>query len=215
MKKQTIMMFGLIAVASLMTVVAFGNNTTHYLVGNTESAPEGIKILGHLEMVATDSDGNIKYYQQTDNAIQEQGANCIISALFGALPESTDGDCNYGTSGVGNFTSMQIGTGTGAALSATAVTGTALIDNGGKGTDASGAVIKDTTTGNNAAGFGANATVSVPFTANGVVAITEAILTNSTSLTNNATLAYRNFSAINLADGDSLTVSWTVSVNEG
>jgi len=60
----------------------------------------------------------------------------------------------------------------------------------------------------------ANATVTVPFSATGTVAITEAILLNATGGTQ-AALAYRSFTSIGLEDGDSLTIAWTVSVLEG
>ncbi len=208
MKTQTIMVLGIIAAASLISVATFNENTsTQYAVASTQ-APQVLTVVGHLEMVATDESGNIKSYVQTDNAIQEQGVNCIIQKLFATGAGS--GNC-AGDSGT--FDVIQIGTGSSQPLSATTVaTTTTNIASSGIVADPDGVTVNDTVTGSLV--YSANGTVSVPFTATGTEAITEAILLNSTSAPQ-AALAYRNFTAINLENNDSLTVSWTISVLEG
>ncbi len=206
MKTQTtIMVLGIIAAASLISVAAFSENSTQYSVVST-LAPSALQIVGHLELVAFDPDGNIKQYVQTDNAIQEQGVNCIIQKLFetGAGTGNCAGDS-------GQFNVIQIGTGTGVALSGTAVqTPTTNIATNGIAT-ASGIVVFDSVSGN--ISLGANATVTVPFSATGTEAIQEAILLNATT-GDQAALAYRSFTSIGLEDGDSLTIAWTVEVTE-
>jgi len=120
MKTQTtIMVLGVIAAASLISVAAFSENSTQYSVVST-LAPSALQIVGHLEMVAFDPDGNIKQYVQTDNAIQENGVNCIIQKLFET--GSGTGNC-AGDSG--QFNVIEIGTSSGVALSGTAVAASA------------------------------------------------------------------------------------------
>jgi len=83
MKTQyTIMVLGVIAAVALISVSAFNGSATTYSVANTDGVKTGISMLGHLELVASDADGNIKSYQQTDNAIVEQGVDCIVQLLF-------------------------------------------------------------------------------------------------------------------------------------
>ena len=107
MKTQTtIMVLGVIAAASLISVAAFSENATQYSVVSTQ--PSGVvSIMGHMELVAYDPEGNIKQYVQTDNAIQENGVNCIIQKLFSTSGIGT-GDCEGDS---GTFDVIQIGTG--------------------------------------------------------------------------------------------------------
>lgn len=39
--------------------------------------------LGHVEMMVTDANGNLKHYQQTDNVVTNKGLECAIKNLFG------------------------------------------------------------------------------------------------------------------------------------
>jgi len=206
MKTQTtIMVLGVIAAASLISVAAFSEYSTQYSVVSTLASPT-LQMVGHLELVAVDPDGNIKQYVQTDNAIQENGVNCIIQKLFET--GSGTGNC-AGDSG--QFNVIQIGIAGPVALSSTAIGTTApnIVTNPAA---ASGITVFDTVSANLL--LAANATVTVPFSANGVNAVTEAILLNATGGTQ-AALAYRSFTSIGLEDGDSLTIAWTVSVLEG
>jgi len=206
MKTQSIMVLGLIAAASLISVVAFSENTTQYAV--VSPAQQSLQMVGHLEMIATDPDGNIKQYIQTDNAIQTRGADCIINALFGENSAANGGATCIGDSG--DFDTILIGTGTAQDLDATTVqAATSNISvNPGTGT----IVQSDSTPLVHTSGFGANATVTASFNAvGGSDVITEAVLHNGTA---GVALAYKHFSDISLADGDSLTVAWTVTVLE-
>jgi len=209
MKTQTtIMVLGVIAAASLISVAVISENATQYSVVSTQ-ASQGFQMLGHLEMVAHDPDGNIIQYVQTDNAIQEQGVNCIVQELFATGLGS--GNCAGGTNGVGVFDVIEIGTGTGQGLDQTGLSATTALVGTNPAQDGDGVSINDTDTLNLAAG--ANGTISVNFVATAAVIITEAVLLNSTG-TDEVALAYRDFNDINLDTNDSLTVEWVITVLE-
>jgi hypothetical protein len=73
----------------LMGVVVMSTSGVYSL---TQSAPtqtntgttEQPVVLGHLELVAKDKDGNIKAYRQTDNLVVSNGLNSTINDLFGS-----------------------------------------------------------------------------------------------------------------------------------
>ncbi|HSB84169.1 MAG TPA: hypothetical protein VLD64_06770, partial [Nitrosarchaeum sp.] len=54
----------------------------------------GLNILGHATFTVTDSDGNIKAYRQTDNAIITNGKDCVARFLFNnATAEPSNNNC--------------------------------------------------------------------------------------------------------------------------
>lgn len=54
----------------------------------------GLNILGHATFTVTDSEGNIKAYRQTDNAIITTGKDCVARFLFNnATAEPTNNNC--------------------------------------------------------------------------------------------------------------------------
>ena len=69
-----------IVMATILGVYAITTSApTSLTATNYESMPF---LLGHVTMVVTDSDGNIKAYQQTDNIITNQGLQCAMNVLF-------------------------------------------------------------------------------------------------------------------------------------
>jgi hypothetical protein len=214
MKTQyTIMVLGIIAAASL-SIAAFGSNTTHYAVVGPQTA-DGLQMTGHLEMIAADANGNIKQYVQTDNAIQENGVDCIIQKLF---KTSGSGSCS-GSSGI--YDTIVIGKGAlendlSVAVAKTGVTtAVTALEFPGENNGVADATIDTNDTVGGIGLFGANATIQSVFNADATVGVTEAILLNDTADQTTSALAYRNFTAINLEQNDSLTIAWTISVQEG
>jgi len=108
MKKSTsIGMLAAIAFAVGMTGVNLSDGTNALQNTSPSSTAEGASILGHIELIQTDSEGNILSYQQTDNAIVSEGRFCTAMLLFG--PNS---QCTATTAaGLGNFTAIAIGNG--------------------------------------------------------------------------------------------------------
>jgi len=198
MKTQyTFMMLGVIAAASLITVSALSDSATTYSVATTDGVETGISMLGHLELVATNEDGAIKSYQQTDNAIVRIGTDCIVNELFNDGNGAGSTTCG-GVSG--EFDVIQIGEGTGIANPEQQGTISDAAEETGLA-----APLADST-----------GVVSVAFTNSGAAqeTISEAIILNATS-GNQVPLAFREFSGIPLDVNDQLTVTWTITVTEG
>jgi len=98
----------LIAVVAVSTggVLAFTENAQP--LQTPTSQKELPVVLGHIELVAKDSQGNIIAYRQTDNLVVSQGLNSTINKLFGAgLQPNTCGACTA----PGLFNYVGVGTG--------------------------------------------------------------------------------------------------------
>jgi len=211
----TLIALSVIAIASVAAITTVGFPASTLSVAAMEKQATGLQLQGHLELIATDSDGIIKSYVQTDNAIVDNGTECIINALF--IQSVWNGDCD-GNSGVFDFIALganataagapdDVDTATdwNAPVSTGLDTALQAVPSGGSVSgDASGATF-------------ANATVTVDFTNDGTgqELINEAALLNSTVGGTTATLAYQSFTAIPLDPSDSLSVAWTVTVTEG
>ena len=162
---------------------------------------DGTKIFGHLEIVARDADGNIKAYRQTDNLVVTNGLEAAAERLFGA---------NHATSSatIDVFDTIGVGTDNTAVVAGdedlTAQRAGKLEDSSVATSGTNGAIIEVTFP---AAGSGSlqNAT--------GTSAIVESGLfdsaLNATSASN--MFARQVFTAINVGESDTLTVTWTIT----
>ena len=201
-------LIGAIAVLTAGLIGVVGTSSTPLAIGTStiDGFQDGSGMLGHLTLIATDSDGQIKAYQQTDNVVTRVGHNCFAHILF--EPTNVAGGSVTCGGDPGVFDAIAIGTGSGqtdASTSlATQTTTTGLVPD----TDANGVLVADNT------GSGATAIVEVTFTSNGLTtSITEAGIFNNTITSSPAQmLAYRDFTAISLDNGDSLTVTWIITV---
>jgi hypothetical protein len=216
MKTQyTVAVIAIIAAISVISVTAYSSPST-ISATSTNSANTGLMMYGHVELIARDSDGNIKQYLQTDNEITREGTNCIVQKLF--RTDFFAGDAVSGCLGnPGVFDTIYIGTGTPGGLNSTAqvsfiTNATQLFVN----------PIADSSVllGNNTGGTGATALISAQFTKTSAVStetIRQAALINATSaedpnLSEAQTMAYREFSGIALSQNDQLTINWTITV---
>jgi len=164
---------------------------------------ESGQIMGHVTMVLTDEDGNVKAYRQTDNAVHDDGFNQIIDDAFGS---SACAACQATTT---NFNFIQIGTGTPGATS-TNVLG--IPAPAGCARFANTAVsVTDSFLVTISASFGGSAsTADVANAACETLAVTEAGLFNN--LTVGEMFAAQGFAAINIASTtDVLTVTWELT----
>ena len=181
-------------------------------------------LLGHVEIEARHADGELYDYRQLDNAVVDDGEQCILKMLFG----SGGGHVGNAQNGRGEYTSeasvagaaactgaltgawdvIAIGTGTSAAIEADVKLGTESTTNG-----AARGVATTKTWGNLTAGI-PQIVMSKTFTATGgdIGAVTESGLFNSTTAGAQGMLARNVFSAVTLADGDSITITWTFKV---
>ena len=176
-------------------------------------------LLGHVEIEARHADGELYDYRQLDNAVVDDGEKCILKMLFGSGGGPTGSD--YGR---GEYTSLgactgaltgawdviAIGTGTDAAIEADVKLGTESTTNG-----AARGTATTKTWGNLTAGI-PQIVMSKTFTATGgdIGAVTESGLFNSTTAGAQGMLARNVFSAVTLADGDSITITWTFKVGD-
>ena len=100
----------------LMGVIVMSTSGVYSLTQNAQSTQsssgtgEQPVVLGHIEIVEKDKDGNIKAYRQTDNLVVSNGLNATSNALFGTSQTTT--------ATVGKFQFVGVGT------SATAVAST-------------------------------------------------------------------------------------------
>ena len=201
----------------------------------TNGLVSGISILGHITVVKTDSQGHIIAYRQTDNQIVNQGLNCMAIALFATGATATDaahdGDNCGGTFVVSTATNVfnvasgfriiQIGTSTTGTSgeASTGITQNALVGpytNGATYDQAGTVVFTPAGTGNSttypvvsisATGF------SVSGTANtiGEAGLFDNFYTGSGTTWPNM-FARQTFSPITMGSGDSLAVTWTITL---
>jgi hypothetical protein len=207
MKKTTnVGMFVAIAFAIGMVGINFSEGSLNLQENTPASTMDGGSITGHIEIIHTDEDGNIRAYMQTDNAIVNDGRNCTAAALFGANTGCTDT-----TPGPYNV----IGLGNGTALSGST---SQLLVNGETTGDGLARVTGTLGTFTNATADSAPAVqrISTVFTYSGSQAsnpINQAGLFNTTSGTT-STFALKNFpSTVNMNSGDQLTVNWDITID--
>ncbi len=206
MKKTTsVGMFAAIVFAVGMAGISFSDGSLKLQDNTPASTMDGGSITGHIEIIHTDKDGNIRAYMQTDNAIVNDGRNCTAAALFGYNTGCTDTTPGpYNVIGVGNGTLLSGST------SQIALNGE-IADNG------LSRVTGTLGTFTNATADSAPAVqrISTVFTWGGVTAnsVNQAGLFNTTSGTT-STFALKNFpSTVVMNTNDQLTVNWDITID--
>jgi hypothetical protein len=152
---------------------------------------EPVKLHGHIDLIAKDRAGRIKTERHIHNLVTNAGAAGVASRINGSGGEAA-------------FTWIAIGTGVTAANVADTTCQTEISTNGGA--RANGSATRVTTDVTND-----TAQVEVTYNFTGSFAVTESCLLNASSA---GTLGARQvFSAINVANGDSLLIRWKVDVD--
>ena len=207
-------MLAAIAFGVGMVGMNFSDGTFVMQSSTPSSTMEAGTILGHIEVIHTDSEGNILSYQQTDNAIVNDGRNCTRMLLFG--PDAAGTGCGAkDAAGLGKYT--VIGIGNGSALTATTLntvlSGETTVDGlvaqtGNLGTFVNASANSDP----------AGVTISQTFSYVGVQAsnpINQAGLFNDTTIgADRGVFALKNFpSTVNMNSGDDLTVNWAITID--
>ena len=175
-------------------------------------------LTGHLEIEARNADGEIIAYRQSDNEVVDDGEQCILKLLFATSATSEAGRGEYTSTGAGACTGalthawdvIGIGTTTTAADDVNVKLGneTGTSDGLHRG-------VATTKTWSNGTGSSATQIVlSKTFTNESprAHAIAESGLFNSTTVGASGMLAHKEFSAVTLANGDSITITWTFRV---
>jgi hypothetical protein len=153
---------------------------------------EKLGLRGIVSYVLRDKNGKVKEQREINNQIQNAGLTCMASLIASDNPDSKTA-----------FDYMAIGTGTGQAVTATTLATESSASGSGRrgGSDVVG-TLQTTTTTDDTIQF------QTTWSFTGSLAITEAGIFNDASAGD--MLAYQDFSAINVANGDSLQVTWKI-----
>lgn len=177
----------------------------------------GLNILGHATFTVTDSEGNVKAYRQTDNAIITTGKDCVSRFLFHNDTAQTNIACNDSelTNGFTGFRFVALDNTTG-------VSG--LLDSSatlaGQFTNEVTGWTRATATPTFTPASGTTGTIVA--IQSGSVAITDAIGTTNVTRsalmddvsvgTDHAAAIINIPNGVSVAAGDSLAVNWQVTV---
>ena len=191
MKLQFAIVIGAILVGSIATVnMAFVSDSD--VSANSVKSSAGM--VGHLTLTATNEDGEVVAYRQTDNVVINSGDDCIGQDLFG------------GSWGCGNTTAVYDDVHIGTASTPFTETSTDL----GSFQETTAGTVGTPTTASGTGG--ASVTVTADFF-DVSASIAEAALRNGPSNTSSDVLALQQFSSISLGPTDDLTIEWTVTVD--
>jgi len=197
-----------------MVGINFSDGTITLQSNTASSTSEGAGILGHIELIQTNSEGNIISYQQTDNQIVNDGRNCTAMLLFG-----TNSGCTT-AAGAPFAKYTVIGLSNGTALStSTANTVLPAEITVGDGLNAIAGTL-DTFTNATADGGTATQRITHQFTYDTAASqsgnvINAAGLFNQTALgADRGVFAMKNFpSSVTMNPGDQLTVNWDITIS--
>jgi len=110
MKRQTTLaMYGIVFAAAMALGMVFvsGFSQPLFVASTTDAkAANQMGMFGHITLTATDPDGKITSYIQTDNIIVNVGENCVAESLFNV----TTSDATYQCSGQGTHGGVSGGT---------------------------------------------------------------------------------------------------------
>lgn len=226
---KTTSMIALIAVISAASIGAISMNGFSAIPLTTASvSPESGTMMGHVEYILRDADGNIKTYAQGDNMVVNKGDDCVMAYVFGSTNAGGKDVCT--SASADGFRFIGIGNGT---ITVDAAD-TTLLDAGVTTVASSGVggIMAVRADSNNVATTSSNGGTVViatetPFTftaGRNATTVTAAGLFDATcsgiSSTTGACTANASpmnmFSAqsisVAVAGGDSLSVTWTITV---
>ena len=145
-------------------------------------------IRGEVEIKVFDKFGNVKEYRPfSPNQVQDAGLAVMADRILNDAPGSEDG-VDY----------IATGTGTGQAVTDTTLA-TEITDSGLERTAGTGTRVTTTTTND-------TAQLVVSFSVTGSKSVTEAGMFNAASAGD--MVAYQNFTALPLVNGDTLQITW-------
>ena len=223
---KTTMVIAAFAVAAAIAVSAISINTIpSYALATGSISPEAGTVMGHIEYVVRDMNGDIKAYKQLDNMVVNRGDDCVLTTMF---KTTTGSSCTLSSDGfvfigIGNSTQTIAATHTTLVNTATTVASS--------GTPGIMAVKKDSTVTGTASDNGGTVTIATetPFrftdgTITNVTSVKTAGLFDATCSGVDATHGYCTANAaemdmfaaqaidVAVTDGDSLDVTWTITV---
>ena len=222
MKRQTsVAMFGIIFAAAIaLGMVSISGFSQPLFVASTDTkVVNHMNMMGHITFTATDQDGNILSYIQTDNIIVNVGENCVAESMFNVTTSGTDLCAGIGTQTVptaanngvadGGFTFIAIGTNNTAAAETDHTLGNST-------SEVSRIKANSTSVDSSPGTAGSKAVVTITgiFVATGTPTIVESGIFDSLDGGNNNMLARQVFTGIPLTAGDKLTVEWQIEIGQ-
>ena len=174
-------------------------------------------MMGHLQVETFDKDGNLKDYRQTDNAVVDDGEQCISKMLFGTTQASAGRGQYSGTSAcTGSLTGAWDVIAIGTDSTAAADTQVILLNETASSDGLERGVATTKTWTNGTGSTTTKIVMSKTFTSDSPRdhTIQESGLFNSTTVAGSGMLARQTFSGVTLSDGDSITVTWTFTVGD-
>jgi hypothetical protein len=115
MKRQTTLaMYGIVFAAAMALGMVFvsGFSQPLFVASTTDAkAVSQMGIFGHITLTATDPDGKIISYIQTDNLIVNRGENCVAETMFNVTTDGNNACIGKGVT-TDRFTFIAIGNGT-------------------------------------------------------------------------------------------------------
>ena len=209
--------FALVA-SGLMGANILSTQPSGLVAQDTTPSSDGMGITGHVTTFATDTNGNIKAYRQTDNVVVNSGKDCVTKLLFGGSGSrgALTGTNTCKCANTAPWTSIAIGNQSGTVTVATtdyALTAEPVSNSNGLNRQLG------TVSFTNATGSASSSTVIQttfgPLTGLGTggTQVTESGLFNSTTVRSaGGMFAHQAISSIALNNGDSLTIKWTINV---
>jgi len=178
-------------------------------------------LIGHVAIEGRHADGELFAYRQLDNAVVDDGEQCILKMLFESHSIGAVGRGGATTTGLGACTGALQGAWDVIAIGTCAdcqtgqtyapndldvILKTESTANGGQ------RGLADTKVWTN--GTFPQIVMSKTFTATGgnIGAVTESGLFNATGANTNGMLARNSFAAVTINSGDSITITWTFKV---
>jgi len=173
---------------------AFGFNQDAQI---TDTQMDTANVYGHVEMVVRDADGNVKEYLSEDNLIVDMGIDTMGDLMFPNIDLSGNTEAKFSYIGIGKGVT---------AVAATDTNIETLIGGCNR--------VQDTTvTGDSSTSGKIDVTIDASFSGANCAdtAVNEAVLADAS--TNGNILAHKLFaSSVNLGSGDTLDVTWTITI---
>ncbi len=207
MKRQTTLaMFGIVfaAAMALGMVSVSGFSQSMFLASPETKIDSNVGILGHITLTATNPDGKIISYIQTDNLIVNRGENCVAESMFNVTTMGDDACIGEGITAEA-FTFSAIGNGT-LPLGANNQTLAEEVDRI-QVTDSDRDVDSSSGTGDDTKAI---VTMEAVFTAGEDLDIEESGIFDADEDGN--MLARKIFNTISLSEDDKLTVEWKIEI---
>ncbi len=210
MKRQTTLaMYGIVFAAAMALGMVFvsGFSQPLFVASTTDAkAASQMGIFGHITLTATDPDGKIISYIQTDNLIVNRGENCVAETMFNVTTDGNNACIGEGITAEA-FTFIAIGNGT----VSVDVNDTKLAEEVDRTQDEDPDVVSSVGTGD-PGDSSALVTLTAVFIAGEAVTIEESGIFDAAGEDAGNMLARKTFDPISLAQDDKLTVEWEITI---